>query len=139
LRGVYLPAMRVHHHIPAARLTKCYYRRWWMGKGYSKAILDLAQPVTETGVDLRTVPHVGSVPRFMISDAARDVVAYIRALLTRDVCERVRREMRLAYLIGYLRARGFWRHPSYAPRESSASFDRLPPAPPSQLVLPRYP
>lgn len=113
LRGVYLPEMAVHHHIPASRLTKRYFRRWWLGKGYSKAILDAVQPVTETGLDLRGVPHIGSIPRFMVSDALRDVVGYVQALLGRDACERSRREMRLAYAFGYLRARALGRRPAY--------------------------
>jgi glucosyl-dolichyl phosphate glucuronosyltransferase len=113
LHGVYLPEMRVHHHIPAARLTKRYYRRWWMGKGYSKAILDAGQPITERGLDLRTVPHLGAIPRFMVSDAVRDIVALLKSILTGNACELARREMRLAYLAGYLRARGIGRRPSY--------------------------
>jgi hypothetical protein len=112
-RGVYVPTMRVHHHIPASRLTKRYYWRWWIGKGYSKAILEAAQPITEMGLDLREVPHIGSLPRFMVSDALRDIACYLRAWVERDACERSRREMRLAFLIGYLRARGLGRRPSY--------------------------
>jgi hypothetical protein len=115
LRGVYVPEMQVHHHIPASRLTKQYYRRWWVGKGFSKAILEAGQPITEKGLDLRQVPHLGSVPRFMISDAVRDIVKLVKAMLTGDVCERARREMRLAYLAGYLRSRGLWRRPAYTP------------------------
>jgi glucosyl-dolichyl phosphate glucuronosyltransferase len=115
LHGVYVPEMRVHHHIPAARLTKRYYRRWWMGKGYSKAILDAGQPVTEKGLDLRTVPHLGALPRFMVSDAVRDVFVLMKALLTGDARETARREMRLAYLAGYVRARGIRRRPAYTP------------------------
>jgi glucosyl-dolichyl phosphate glucuronosyltransferase len=138
-RGVYVPEMRVHHHIPAARLTKTYYRRWWLGKGYSKAILDLAQPITETGIDLRAAPHLGSVPRFMISDAGRDILRYARALLTGNACERFRREMRLTYLLGYLRARGLWRRPLYAATQPVPSFDPLAPAERSRFAVPRYP
>jgi hypothetical protein len=122
LHGLYVPEMRVEHHIPAARLTKQYYRRWWMGKGYSKAILDAGQPVTEKGLDLRTVPHLGAIPRFMLSDACRDVIALLKAIATGDVCERARREMRLAYLAGYLRARGVRHRPAYTP-------PALPPSP----------
>jgi glycosyltransferase involved in cell wall biosynthesis len=113
LRGVYVPAMAVHHHIPASRLTKHYFRRWWIGKGYSKAILETAQPVTEMGLDLRVVPHLGSVPRFMVSDALRDVVGYLKAWFAGDECERSRREMHLAYAFGYVRARGIGRRPTY--------------------------
>ncbi|MGE5814184.1 MAG: glycosyltransferase, partial [Acidobacteriota bacterium] len=35
IRGLYVPEMEVFHHIPAARLTAAYYRRWWFGKGVS--------------------------------------------------------------------------------------------------------
>ena len=128
LRGVYVPEMQVHHHIPAARLTKQYYRRWWVGKGFSKAILDADQPITEKGLDLRKVPHIGSIPRFMISDAIRDVVKLVKALLTGDVCERARREMRLAYLVGYLRSRGLRRRPAYTPAAVPASEIAVPAA-----------
>jgi glycosyltransferase involved in cell wall biosynthesis len=113
LHGIYIPDMTVHHHIPASRLTKQYFRRWWIGKGYSKAILERVQPITEKGLDLRNVPHLGAIPRFMVSDALRDIAAYLRALITGDVRERSRREMRLAYAFGYIRARGIGRKPDY--------------------------
>jgi glucosyl-dolichyl phosphate glucuronosyltransferase len=113
LRGVYVPEMSVHHHIPRGRLTKQYYRRWWTGKGYSKAIVESLQPVTELGLDLRTVPHLGPIPRFMLGDGLRDVMGYLKALLAGNGIERFRREMRLAYLAGFLRARGIGRKPAY--------------------------
>jgi glycosyltransferase involved in cell wall biosynthesis len=114
MRGCYVPEMSVEHHVPAARLTKRYYRRWWAGKGHSKAILEAMQPVTEMGLDLRQLPHVGSLPRFMVADAGRDVIAWLRATAKGDVAEAFRREMRLAYLLGYLNVRSFWRRPAYA-------------------------
>ena len=40
LRGLYVPAMQVHHHMPASRLTRQYFRRWWFGKGVSRAALE---------------------------------------------------------------------------------------------------
>ena len=118
--GVYVPRMAVQHHVPAGRLTKRYYWRWWIGKGYSKALLEAAQPITEMGLDLREVPHVGSIPRFMVVDTLRDVVGYVRAWISGDVCERARREMRMAYMFGYLRGRGIGRrrppYPAAAPQ-----------------------
>ena len=65
LRGMYVPAMEVHHHIPAKRLTPSYFRKWWFGKGVSRAALERMQPVTELGIDLRTTPHLLGVPRYM--------------------------------------------------------------------------
>jgi glycosyltransferase involved in cell wall biosynthesis len=114
LRGMYLPDMAVDHHIPAARLTRQYYRRWWMGKGYSKSVFEAMQPVTEMGLDLRHVPHIGSVPRFMVGDAVRDGIALLGAALRGDVTEQMRREMRLVYLAGFISARGLWKRPAYS-------------------------
>ena len=57
-RGLYVPAMEVFHHIPTGRLTPWSCRRWWFGKGVSRARVDRRHPVTELGVDLRrTPPH----------------------------------------------------------------------------------
>ena len=73
LRGIYVPAMEVRHHIPAKRLTPAYFRTWWFGKGVSRAALERMQPVTELGIDLRHTPHVLGVPRYMYGsgDAGR--------------------------------------------------------------------
>jgi glycosyltransferase involved in cell wall biosynthesis len=138
LHGVYAPEMRVHHHIPAARLTKRYYRRWWMGKGYSKAILDAGQPVTENGLDLRMVPHLGAVPRFMVSDAVRDVIVLLKSMLTGDACEFARREMRLAFLVGYLRSRGLRQRPDYRPTPVRSPSETPVPATGSSTVFTQY-
>ena len=122
--GLYEPAMVVDHHIPARRLTKEYHRRWWIGKGYSRAMFDAVQPITDQGVDLRAVPHLGAIPRFMYTDAVRDLLALAKAFLTRDIEECFRREIRLAYLYGYIKARGLWKRPAYAAANSSAEGPR---------------
>jgi hypothetical protein len=121
LRGQYVPSMQVQHHIPASRLTRRYFRRWWNGKGCSKAALEALQPLTELGLDLRHVPHVGGVPRYMFGDAVRDLTAYTRALFSGNAGDRMRHAMRLAYFAGFARARGF-RRPNYAmtPMDASA-------------------
>jgi glucosyl-dolichyl phosphate glucuronosyltransferase len=113
LHGSYVPEMRVEHHVPAARLTRDYFRRWWTGKGYSRALLEAMQPVTELGLDLRTVPHIGAIPRFVLTDALRDLRSYATAAFSRRRIDQVRHEMRLAYFIGFVRARGVWRRPRY--------------------------
>jgi GT2 family glycosyltransferase len=130
LHGEYVPAMAVDHHIPARRLTKHYFRRWWVGKGYSKGMFEAVQPLTELGLDLRGVPHICGVPRYVIGDAMRDALAYIVAAIHRDAGERFRREMRLAYFIGFVRARAFRGRPAYAAPDTSAPSQPRPPAPP---------
>jgi hypothetical protein len=91
--------------VPAARLTKRYFRRWWFGKGVSKATFELVQPLTELGLDLRRVPHIGPLPRFMVGNAVRNLIGYARALVTGRASERFHHEMMLAYFAGYLSSR----------------------------------
>lgn len=102
-RGVYLPAMEVHHHIPASRLTPHYFRRWWFGKGVSRSGLERLQPRTETGVDLTRTPHLLDVPRYMYGLAVRDAAGWLSAAIRRRRAEAFRRQMMLAYFCGY-----FW-------------------------------
>ena len=104
-RGLYVPAMQVHHHIPAARLTRGYFRRWWFGKGVSRAALDRLQPVTELGLDLRVTPHVFGLPRYMYGSAIRDAARCALDALRGRAAEAFRHEMMLAFFAGYARAR----------------------------------
>jgi glycosyltransferase involved in cell wall biosynthesis len=101
-RGLYVPRMELHHHVPANRMSHAYYRRWWYWKGIARAILDHIHPVSETGLDLRTVPHLAGLPRFMWGDAVRDAAGWVGAVCRRDAVRRSEREMRLSYFLGYL-------------------------------------
>ena len=105
LRGRYVPAMAVHHHIPASRLTRRYFRRWWFGKGVSRAALERIQPITELGLNLRQTPHVLGLPRYMFGTALRDARAYALNAVRGRAAEAFRHEMMLAYFAGYARAR----------------------------------
>ena len=102
-RGMYEPAMELQHHVPARRLTKTYFRRWWYWKGVSKALLERRHPITELGVDLRRVPLFAGAPRFMVGSAIRDAAGWLRACVSRNAIERLRYEVRLCYFVGYLR------------------------------------
>lgn len=102
-RGLYVPEMALHHHVPARRLTRAYFRRWWFWKGISKSRLERRHPVTELGVDLARVPKLAGVPRFMFGSAARDGLGWLAALASGDPADRMRHEMMLCYFAGYLR------------------------------------
>jgi glycosyltransferase involved in cell wall biosynthesis len=107
LRGIYVPEMQVHHHVPAARLTPKYFRRWWFGKGVSRAAMERIQPLTDLGLDLRTTPHVLRLPRFMYGSALRDTVAMVRDRVLGRRQASFRHQMMTVYFAGYFWAR--WR------------------------------
>lgn len=121
-RGGYVPAMEVHHHVPASRLTKRYYRRWWFWKGVSRARVDAMHHRTELGLDLRAVPYVARVPRFVFGGLARALLRYGAAQVRRDAREAARHEMHCAYALGYMKA--CWAPP--------ASYPAAPPLKPRQ-------
>ncbi|HEY6213244.1 MAG TPA: glycosyltransferase [Vicinamibacterales bacterium] len=102
-RGVYVPAMLLHHHVPASRLERGYFRRWWFWKGISKARLERVRPMTELGIDLTRVPKIGGVPRFMFRTAATSAVGWLKALVARRPAEQMRHAMMLWYFAGYVR------------------------------------
>jgi hypothetical protein len=104
-RGQYVPEMVVDHHVPASRLQKSYFRRWWYGKGISRAELDRLQPLTELGVDLSVTKHFLGVPRFMLRHAAADVVGWIFCGLVFRRADQFRHEAMLCYFAGYMTAR----------------------------------
>jgi glycosyltransferase involved in cell wall biosynthesis len=101
--GLYVPEMALHHHVPARRLTRDYFRRWWYWKGVSKARLEQRHPLTETGVDLTSVAKILGVPRFMIGSALRDLARWVSATIVWNAMERARREMMLCYFAGYVK------------------------------------
>jgi glycosyltransferase involved in cell wall biosynthesis len=104
-RGRYLPDMRVGHHVPASRLRPAYFRRWWYGKGISRARLEARHPITELGLDLRHVATIAGVPRFMFGAAARDALRWVKAVAQRNRGERFAAETQLWYFCGQLRER----------------------------------
>jgi glucosyl-dolichyl phosphate glucuronosyltransferase len=108
--GMYVPLMRVEHHVPAQRVTPEYARRWWYGKGISRARIEAIHPVTELGLDLRRVPTIAGVPRFLFGSAARDVRRWIRSAITGDMGGRLAVETQLWYFAGQVRERFRQRH-----------------------------
>ena len=105
LRGLYVPAMRVRHHIPARRLDRGYFRRWWFGKGVSRSALERTRPVTELGVDLASTPHLLRVPRYMYGSALRDALAWFNHAVRGRRADAFRHEMMLMFFAGYFWAR----------------------------------
>jgi len=112
-RGVYVPEASVQHHVPARRLTREYFLRWWYWKGVSKARLEQRHPVTEMGIDLSQVPTIARIPRFMVGSAIRDLGGMVGAAVTSNAVELMRRAAMLCYFVGYVIAvRSAGRSPS---------------------------
>jgi GT2 family glycosyltransferase len=129
VRGQYVPAMELRHHVPASRLTKKYFRRWWFWKGVSRARVDAMHRRTELGLDLNRVPYIANVPRFIWGLLPRAVVRWLQARAGHDAQAATRYEMQCAYVLGYVRAcwgrplpDGFT--PPLTPRQETASVSR---------------
>jgi hypothetical protein len=104
-RGLYVPRMELQHFVPSSRLTRSYYWRWWFWKGIARAGMQDLHPVSELGRDIRTVPHLAAVPRYMWREAAGNLSAWVSAAVKNDGVTRAERETSLAYFAGYLKGR----------------------------------
>jgi glycosyltransferase involved in cell wall biosynthesis len=110
LRGFYIPEMAVEHVIPAARLRKAYFRRWFYWRGisrarlYQRAGLDMEAP-EQTTLDFSTVPHVAGVPRYLYRRALGHLGSWIREWARRDRVAAFEHETWLWFFAGILRQR----------------------------------
>ena len=116
-RGLYVPEMVLDHVVPASRLTRSYFRRWWYWKGVSHARVHRLHGFTELGIDINRTPRVMGVPRFIFGNIARNLLAWAASLLQSDPARRAQHVMSLAYYAGYCRES--WR------RAAGRSVERL--------------
>ena len=112
LRGYYSPDVVVHHVIPADRLTKRYFRRWFYWNGISRAILyasrglDMESP-ERTGLDFSKVPHIAGVPRYLFRTCLKSLFS---TLTTKDPVQKFESELWVWFFAGILRQRWKDRH-----------------------------
>ena len=99
--GMYAPDMSVHHHVPRQRLTRRYFRRWWLWKGISRARLHRAHPLSESGVTPQEVKRLAGIPVFAIAEMVRHIARWARCRLSGDVAAAVEHETMAAYYVGY--------------------------------------
>ena len=110
LRGFYLPGMAVQHIIPADRLRKTYFRRWFYWRGISRALLyeraglDMEAP-EQTTLDFATVPHIAGVPRYLYRKALAAAVGWARSTWRRDAIAAFDHETWLWFFAGIVRQR----------------------------------
>ena len=125
VRGFYVPEMVVRHIIPASRLHKRYFRRWFYWRGVSRAMLyeksgfDMESP--ERGVvDVQAVPHLLGVPRYLYRKALTSAWGAVAKTLRRDVTGGFDDELWVCFFLGILSQR--WRRgtPAVGPAASPA-------------------
>jgi len=102
--------MWLEHIIPADRLRKSYFRRWFYWRGVSRALLyeraglDMESP-ERPGHDPSTVPHIAGVPRYLYRKALREVVRWVRDTVRRDPVGTFQHETWLWFFSGIVRQR----------------------------------
>ena len=118
LRGFYIPDVVVRHVIPAERLSKAYYRRWFFWRGVSRALLyaeaglDMEKP-EQSSIDFSRVSHLLGVPRYLFRTAVRQVRDWLVASWRRDPVAAFEHQAWLCFFAGILvqRWRDRWRTP----------------------------
>lgn len=121
VRGFYIPEMQLRHIIPADRLNKRYFRRWFFWRGisrarlYERAGLDMEAP-EQTTLDFRTVPHVFGVPRYLYRKALGELTAWIKESMRGNKVAAFEHETWLWFFAGIVRQR--WSDGRTTPRVS---------------------
>lgn len=126
VRGFYAPQVWLRHIIPASRLTKAYFRRWFYWRGisrarlYAAAGLDMEAP-EQTTLDFRNVPHVLGVPRYLYRKALTHGWKAIAAGLRGDRVAAFDHELWVCFFAGIVAERSKRRdRPARAPNVASA-------------------
>lgn len=125
LRGCYAPDLCVRHLIPASRLTKHYFRRWFYWRGisrarlYERAGLDMEAP-ERTALDFRTVPHVLGVPRYLYRKALASAWHALASGLRGDRVAAFDHELWVWFFAGIVSQRWKHRRPGIRPTIASA-------------------
>ena len=97
--GYYDPAVKVHHFVPAARLTRDYFRRWFFWHGKTQALmLDELYP----GVEMARVPRVGGAPRFLYRQSLEQWRRWAWSLVVGDALDVLIEELRSLQCAGLL-------------------------------------
>jgi glucosyl-dolichyl phosphate glucuronosyltransferase len=110
VRGYYVPELWLEHIIPAERLRKSYFRRWFYWRGISRALLyersglDMETP-EQTTLDFSLVPHIAGVPRYLYRRALANLLRWFRSVVRRDAIGAFEHETWLWFFAGIVRQR----------------------------------
>jgi glucosyl-dolichyl phosphate glucuronosyltransferase len=102
--GYYDPAVSVQHFVPAARLTRQYFRRWFFWHGKTQALMfDDLYPE----IDVSRVPRIAGVPRFLYRQSLEQIWLWLRSLGNSDALKVLTEELYALQYAGM--AYEFWR------------------------------
>ena len=94
--GYYDPDVSVRHYVPASRLTRRYFRKWfyWLGKTHALMLSELYPEL-----DMAAVPRVAGIPRFACRQGLAQVVRYVKTRRG-DPLVALTEELRLLQFLG---------------------------------------
>lgn len=111
-RGVYEPTACVRHRVPADRLQKPYFERWFYDNGVIVAGLEDAYPTTRH--------YVFNTPRYRWREALGNLWLTARGLTSRDEKRSTAGLMRLRWFAGYASARWSSRRRAAVPERQAS-------------------
>lgn len=97
-KGLYDPHLVVHHFVPASRLTRRYFRRWFFWHGRTMARMAGAVYID---LDLDHVPLVLGVPRFVYRETLDQIAQWLRCLGRTDALALLINEVKLIEYAGF--------------------------------------
>ena len=103
--GRYEPSISVQHFVPVSRLTRDYFRRWFFWHGKTQALMIEA---LYPDLDLRRVPRILGVPRFLYRQSAEQLWSWLRVLGRGDALTVLIEELRALQHVGMLLE--CWKH-----------------------------
>jgi glycosyltransferase involved in cell wall biosynthesis len=110
VRGFYVPELVLEHIIPADRLNKAYFRRWFYWRGISRALLyqraglDMEAP-EQTIHDFSRVPHIAGVPRYLYRKALTAALDWVKSTVRGDSIAAFEHETWLCFFWGIVTQR----------------------------------
>ena len=96
--GLYDPAVVVRHFVPASRLSRLYFRRWFYWHGRTMARMAGA---IYLDLDLARVPYVAGVPRFIYRECLEQIFRWCRRAGRSDALALLIEEVKLIEYLGF--------------------------------------
>jgi glucosyl-dolichyl phosphate glucuronosyltransferase len=97
--GLYDPQLSVRHYVPTARMTRQYFRRWFFWHGRTAARMADSFFID---LDLKRVPRVAGVPRFIYRELLFQARRWFGAVLQGDALEVLIQELLVIQHLGFL-------------------------------------